>query len=84
MLDFKEVTLELYNQEVKVIFMPETECSKKYGPTLEGILVGRIWGERFDDDSNVSTVIGIIIKKADEDFNISCSEIESIERLVKA
>lgn len=81
MINFKTVTLELYNQDVIIIFKPETECYRKHGPVLEGKLAGRIWGERFDDESHTSSVIGIIIKTATDDVNVSCQEIEDIKKL---
>lgn len=81
MINFKTVTLELYNQSVRVIFKPDTECFRKYGPHVDGKLIGRVWGEKFDDESHNSSVIGIIIKTATDDVNVSCQEIEDIKKL---
>lgn len=74
MIDFKQITLALYGQEVKVIFKSNTECYKLYGEMIIGKLIGRIWGK------GTWSIVGVILLTKEGEINITCTEIETIEK----
>ena len=81
MSDFKSLTLELYNHEIEVTFKPGTESFKKYGKSIKGMLMRRIWGEQTVSGQNISTVVGITLQVRSEEINISFLEILKMEKL---
>jgi hypothetical protein len=79
-IDFKALSLEFFNQEVIITLASETLSYKKYGKTITGKLVGRIWGEKFDHHKSISTVIALTILMNNEELNIPCSAMEHLEK----
>lgn len=81
MFNLKTLSLELYNQEVIVTLKPGSESFKRYGKSITGYLVGRIWGERFDKATKDSTVIGITLRiSGNDEVNFPSNDIDNLER----
>ena len=80
MIDLKSLTLQLFHKEVKVIFKQDAESLKKYGKSLKGKLIRRIWEDNVDLKKE-DKVIGITVKSGLEEIDIMCSEIKKLEPL---
>lgn len=76
-MDLKDLSLELYNKEVIVTIKPGTKVYKKFGESLTGYLINRIWEQ---DENLESTVIGITIKKERSLINIFAQDILKLEK----
>jgi len=80
-MDFGLISSELYNQDVIVFFKHDTECFRKYGSFIEGILAGRTWREDFEHKPDNTHVTSLIIKMpSDDELFIACHEVENIEK----
>ncbi len=80
-MDFKKITLQLYDQQVCIILKLGTDSYLSYGEKVEGTLSTRIWGEWYDKEDCISTVTAVMVKTEVGLLQISCTDISSIERV---
>lgn len=82
-LDLQKNSLSLFGQEVIIQLRPDSDTSDKYGDSVCGKLIGRVWGERVMGESDyVETVIAITVSVSDmEEVTIPYQDIISVKEV---
>jgi len=79
-LDFKNISLQLYGKRVKIIVRENSLNAHFMGKKiLDGMLIGRIWGDKLVNGKREDTVIALVIRTDEnKEIEISCKDISSM------
>jgi hypothetical protein len=84
-MDFKEITLKLFGENVVVRIKYGTFSFIHYGSEIKGRIVGRVWGERLhinqltQKEEKFNTVIAVLVMTdKEEEIELKSEDIESI------
>jgi hypothetical protein len=80
MMNCIDLSRNLKNEEITVTLKPSSHSFRKYGRSLTGKFVGRLWEERFDIEKQPNKLIALTIQTFSEYVHIPCTEIENISR----